>query len=128
MSLIEVTMALSVLVLGSLSIFSAMSMSSQVKDRAHSHGLATEAIQGQIERLQAMNFTEIAKSVPMAPSGQGFDVEGLLSQAGDVEAGRISREADSTSTLMHVTVTVRWQNIQGPADLTIHYWHTNRGG
>jgi len=128
MSLIEVTVALSVLVLGALSVFSAMGTANEVKNRARSHGLAVEAIQAQIERLQATNFTEVYKSVPAAPGGQGFDVEGIQLQPGDVNAGRISREADSTNTLLHLTVTVDWWDAQGNASLTVHYYHVNRGG
>lgn len=127
MSILEVMVALTILIVGVMSMMSAMATSNEVKNRARSHGLALEAIQGEIEKLQALSFNEVADKVPAAPSGMAITVDGLRLPSGATSAGSISREADSTSALLHLRFTVNWVDVQGPGSLQIDYYHTNRG-
>lgn len=128
MTFIEVMIAMTILLIGLMSVFTAMGTSSQVKDRANHQGRAVQAIQEQIERYQAMSFTEVARTIPVAPSSVSFDVPGVPLASGVARAGEIRRELTSTSTRLHLTVTVTWEDIQGPASLTVHYHHVDRGG
>ncbi len=127
MTLMEVMVASVALVTGIFSVFGAMGTSSQVRTRARMQGIAVETIQSQIERLQAMSFGNVATLVP-ASSGMGFDVLGVPPPAGRSQAGSIIREADTTSTRLHLRFTVDWVDANGPASVVIHYHHVNRGG
>lgn len=118
---------MTILLIGVLSVFTAMGTSSQVKDRARHQGIAVQAIQERIETYQAMSFSEVARSVPAAPNALGFPVAGLRTLPA-AQAGTIRRETDSTATRLHLTVTVTWEDIQGPGALTVHYHHVDRGG
>lgn len=127
MSILEVMVASAALATGVFSVFGAMGTSSQVRHRAKAQGLAAEAIQGQIERLQAMSFSNVVSAVPSGAS-MAFDVPGLVPPKGQVDAGSIRREADSTSSRLHLSFTVDWIDASGPASVVIHYHHVNRGG
>lgn len=127
MTLIEVMVASVALVTGIFAVFGAMGTSSQVRNRAKAQGQAVEAIQAQIERLQAMSFNSVATLVK-AGSGMSFGVTGLQPPIGRLEAGSVIREADSTTTRLHLRVTVDWVDGNGPAAVVIHYHHVNRGG
>lgn len=127
LSLIEVMVSLAILVVGVMSMMGAMATSNEVKNRARSQGLALEAIQAEIEKLQALSFNEIASKVPVTPSGLGFSVAGLQLQTGMTTAGSMTRLADSTTSLLHLRFTVSWKDVQGPGTLQIDYYHTNRG-
>lgn len=127
MSLLEVTIASAVFATGVLAVFGAMGASSQVRHRSKAQGQATEAIQAQIERLQATGFGNVRRIVP-AGGGMAFDVPGLTPPPGQVEAGSIVREADSTTTRLHLRFTVEWVDSGGPASVVIHYHHVDRGG
>lgn len=127
MTILEVMVASAALVTGIFSVFGAMGTSSQVRHRAKAQGLAVEAIQGQIERLQAMSFTNVGASVPSGAT-MAFDVPGLNPPKGQVDAGSIQREADSTSSRLHLRFTVDWVDANGPASVVIRYHHVNRGG
>lgn len=127
MTLLEVTAAMGLLIVGLFTVFGAMGTSSQVRHRAKAQGMAIEAIQTQIERLQAMGFASVDDAVP-AGSGAGFAVEGLQPTAGRSQAGSVVREADSTSTRLHLRFTVDWTDAGGPSSVVVHYHHVNRGG
>lgn len=127
MSILEVMVASAALATGVFSVFGAMGTSSQVRHRAKAQGLAVEAIQGQIERLQAMSFSNVGASVPSG-AVMPFDVPGLTPPKGQVDAGSIQREADSTSSRLHLRFTVDWIDANGPATVVIRYHHVNRGG
>ena len=127
MSMLEVLVASAALATGVFSVFGAMGTSSQVRHRAKAQGLAVEAIQTQIERLQAMSFTNVGSSVPHG-AVLAFDVPGLAPPKGQVDAGSIQREADSTSSRIHLRFIVDWTDLGGQASVNIHYHHVNRGG
>lgn len=127
MTILEVMVASATLVTGIFSVFGAMGTSSQVRHRAKAQGLAVEAIQGQIERLQAMSFTNVGSAVPAA-GAMAFDVPGITPPKGQVDAGSIQRETDSTSSRLHLRFTVDWIDANGPASVVVHYHHVNRGG
>lgn len=127
MSLLEVMVASAALVTGIFTVFGAMGMSSQVRTRSKAQGMAIEAIQAEIELLQTMSYNDVVRLVPSG--GQlDFDVKGLSPPKGVVDPGHIQREADSTSTRLHLRVTVEWVDAGGPASVVIHYHHINRGG
>lgn len=127
LSLLEVMVASATLVTGIFSVFGAMGTSSQVRQRANAQGLALGAVQAQIERLQAMSFSNVGASVP-AGVAMDFDVPGVTPPAGKVDAGSILRESDSTMSRLHLRFTVDWTDAFGPASVVIHYHHVNRGG
>lgn len=127
MTLIEVMVASVALVTGIFAVFGAMGTSSQVRNRAKMQGLAVEAIQAQIERLQAMSYNSVATLVSPT-SGMGFAVAGVNQPDGRAEAGSVVREVDSTTTRLHLRFTVDWVDGNGPASVIIHYHHVNRGG
>lgn len=127
MTLLEVMVASVALVTGIFSVFGAMGTSSQVRTRAKIQGIALESIQAQIERLQAMSFSNVVTIVP-ASTGAGFAVLGVPLSAGRSQAGSIVRETDSTSTRLHLRFTVEWIDANGPASVVIRYHHVNRGG
>lgn len=127
MTLMEVMMASVALVTGVFSVFGAMGTSSQVRARARMQGLAVENIQAQIERLQAMSFSNVATLVP-AGGGLGFDVLGATPPVGRSQPGSIVRETDSTTTRLHLRFTVDWVDANGPMSVVIRYHHVNRGG
>ena len=119
--------AMAILVVGLMSLMGAMGTANEVKNRAKSTGLALTAAQAEVEQLQALSFNEVVSKVPMAPSGLAFAVPGLRLQTSATTAGSVSRQTDSTPNLVHLVVTLNWQDIQGPASISIHYYHTNRG-
>ncbi len=127
MSILEVMVAMAVLLTGIFSLFGAMGFSSQIRHRAKAQGLAVEAIQAQIERLQAMSYSNVCASVPSS-SVMEFDVPGLAPPTGQVDAGSIRQETDSISTRLHLRFTVGWIDASGPAEVVVHYHHVNRGG
>lgn len=126
-SLLEVMVAMAVLVVGLMSLMGAMTTANEVKNRSRSQGLALEAVQAEIEKIQALSFSEVTGTVPLAPSGIAFPVRGLGLRTGDSAAGGISRQTDSTGNLLHLTFTINWVDMQGPGSLSIDYYHTNRG-
>lgn len=128
MTFIEVMIAMTILLIGLMSVFTAMGTSSQVKDRARHQGMAVQAIQAQIERYQAMNFIDVSRAIPVAPRSVGFEIPGMRIPAGATTAGTAQRLATSTTTRLHLSFTVAWEDVQGPASLTIHYHHVDRGG
>ena len=127
LSLVEVMIAMAILVVGLMSLMGAMGTANEVKNRAKSTGLALTAAQAEVEQLQALSFNEVVSKVPLAPSGLAFAVSGLRLQTGATTAGSVSRQLDSTPNLIHLLVTLNWQDIQGPASINIHYYHANRG-
>jgi prepilin-type N-terminal cleavage/methylation domain-containing protein len=127
LSLVEVMVALSILVVGLMSVMGAMTTANEVKNRQRSQGLALEAVQAEIEKLQALSYNEVAAKIPLAPVGITFPVSGLRLFSGDSMAGSITRQVDSISNLQHLTFTVRWVDVQGPGSISIDYYHTNRG-
>jgi prepilin-type N-terminal cleavage/methylation domain-containing protein len=127
LSLVEVMVAMAILVVGLMSLMGAMTTANEVKNRQRSQGLALEAVQAEIEKIQAMTYTQVASTIPLEPSGLAFPVAGLRLRTGDPVAGGITRRADSTSNLLHLTFTVNWVDVQGPCSLSIDYFHTNRG-
>lgn len=127
LSLVEVMIAMAILVVGLMSLMGAMGTANEVKNRAKSSGLALTAAQAEIEQLQAQSFSDVSTLVPLAPSGLAFAVPGLRLQTGATNAGSVSRQADSTANLIHLVVTLAWQDVQGPASISIHYYHANRG-
>lgn len=127
MTLLEVMVASAALCIGIFSVFAAMGTSSQVRHRARYQGMAVEAIQSQIERLQAMSYNNVAASVPAA-GGMAFDVIGLRAPQGQSQPGSIVRENDSTGTRLHLRFTVDWVDAGGPASVVVYYHHVNRGG
>ncbi|MBN8525250.1 MAG: hypothetical protein J0M02_07945 [Planctomycetes bacterium] len=127
MTLIEVTVASVALTTGIFAVFGAMGTSSQVRNRAKMQGYAIESIQAEIERIQTMSFNSVATLVP-ASSGMSFAVTGLTPPAGRAKAGSVIREADSTSTRLHLRFTVDWADPTGAGQVVIHYHHINRGG
>jgi len=126
-SLVEVMVAMTILVVGIMTLMGAMSTSNEVKNRAISQGLALEAVQAQIEKLQAMSFTQAAGAVPRAPSGIAFPVSGLVLRPEDGAAGSISLQTDSTGNLLHFTFSVNWVDVQGPVSYSVDLYLTNRG-
>jgi Tfp pilus assembly protein PilV len=127
MTLIEVMIASAALVTGIFSVFGAMGASAQVRNRAKLQGIAVECIQAQVERLQAMGYNSVCSAVPK-DSGMGFDVPGVPTPTGRSQAGSIVREADSTTSRLHLRFTVDWTDASGPSSVVIHYHHVNRGG
>jgi prepilin-type N-terminal cleavage/methylation domain-containing protein len=125
MSLIEVMIALVVMVTGVMSLFGAMGTANDVRNRSRYHGNALEALQAQIES-QLTQGISVASQVPMAPNGTAFAIAGIPVQPGQLTAGRISREADSTSNLVHLTFTAAWQDSGGPTSLVLHYYLSAR--
>ena len=121
MSLMEVMVAMTVLVTGVMSLFGAMGTANDVRNRTKYHGNALEALQAQIE-TQLTQGISVAAQVPLAPSGTSFAVAGIPLQAGATNAGTVSRQADSTSGLVHLTFTAAWQDAGGPTSLTLHYY------
>jgi Tfp pilus assembly protein PilV len=121
MSLLEVMVAMVVLVIGVLSLFSAMGTANDVRTRTKYHGVALEALQAQIES-QLTQGVAVASAIPLAPNGTSFAIAGVPLQAGKSAAGTISRQADSTSSLVHLTFTAAWQDAGGPSSLVLHYY------
>ncbi len=133
LSLLEVMVASATLATGIFSVFGAMGTSSQVRQRANDQGRAVEAIQTEVEYLQSQSFSNVDKMVPPLNASAGssflaFDVSGLTPPVGQIDAGKVQREADSTATRLHLRFTVDWVDAAGPASVVIHYHHINRGG
>jgi len=121
MSLMEVMIAMAVLVTGIMSLFGAMGTANDVRNRSKYHGNALQALQAQIES-QLTQGISVAAQVPLAPSGTTFPIAGIPLRTGQTNAGTVSRQADSTSNLVHLTFTAAWQDAGGPASLTLHYY------
>lgn len=120
-SLLEVMLAFAILVIGLFTVISAMGMSSQVRQRSRALGLATQAAQAEIERLQALGFDSTY-------NGKTFGVQGLQPLPGRSAVGTITRAPDSTPSLLHLIVTLQWLDASGPMETALHYYFVNRGG
>lgn len=121
MSLMEIMIAMAVLVTGVMSLFGAMGTANDVRNRSKYHGNALEALQAQIES-QLTQGISVAAQVPLAPSGTAFAIPGIPLQAGQTLAGTVSRQPDSTTSLVHLTFSAAWQDAAGPTSLTLHYY------
>jgi Tfp pilus assembly protein PilV len=85
MTLIETVIAMSVLVVGTLSVFDSLLTARKVNDRATNTALAYQEIQAQIETMQNMPYVDVWQKF----SGIGFQVAGLQAQKTTTAAGLV---------------------------------------
>lgn len=127
-SLLEVMMAVSVLVIALMAIFSAIGTAAQTNRTTADEILVLEAIEAAIEEIQTVSYT-----MSLRFDGTSYTVPGVEGANGDEAVVRISIDeivdgAGDPTGALDVTIDADWLDMQGPRSHMVRYIHTIRGG
>ena len=137
-TLIETMIAMSVLVVGLMGVFSAFVTSKNVNERAQNQALAYQEIQAQIETVQYLPFISVLQNF----KGYSFAVFGLRHSIANRSCGTVTRLANpdvysvaatnpnrfpNTASSLPMRFRVEWADSQGPGAVEVVYVLTFRG-
>lgn len=136
-SLVEVIIALTVLMVGVFSLFDAMVTSQRITDRTTNQAKAYEAIQAQMEAIQYIPYQALKENF----KGISFNVPGLRLSTGATSCGSVTKLTNATPEVADPSLNnfaasdqslplrfrVRWVDQEGESTVEVVYVVANRG-
>lgn len=119
-TLIEVIIAMILLTVGLLTLFSVITSGLVQSGVTREYDVARNAANAKIEEIRGVNFSDIVSVY----SATDFAVVGLVTPTGWANPGYISVN-DSAADLYDITITIRWQ-IQGNPNAAVYNEYITR--
>ncbi len=139
MTLVEVVMAMTIMVVGLFTVFDSLVTSQHVNDRATNQALAYQEIQAQIETVQYLPFVTVAQDF----KGLSFAVKGLRVAVGSPSVGTVTNLANpnpedttlapnpnlfpANATKLPLRFRAHWVDAEGDAIVEVVYILVYRG-